>query len=157
MQLILIRLLYRSEGKISKRIDACGPLTQRLVSALVDERVAMHHNQRHVNSPGSQKEENGNGHEHGFVHRTGLIKALGLDGGPNRPPMESQLRECLLERGFLHPEDANDPMLFNPDDEILVEIRRTQNTLKKLHDYNSERLQELHNKATVSTRNQNSK
>lgn len=63
--------------------------------------------------------------------------------------MESQLRECLLERGFLRPEDANDPLLSNPDDEILAEIRRTQNTLKKLHNYNTERLQELHSKATV--------
>jgi hypothetical protein len=151
---VFISLSCRTDtSKTPKRLDACGPLTQRLVSALVDERVAMFHNQRSQNSPkeesGSSTSNGTSSNEPGFVHRTGLIKALGLDGGTNRPPMENQLRECLLERGFLHSEDANDPILFDPEDEILVEIRRTQNTLKKLHNYNSERLKELHTKATV--------
>jgi hypothetical protein len=145
--------LFRSEPKAKKRIDACGPLTQRLVSALVDERISMYNNHKN-HGLGSPREDNGtgsHGHELGFVHRAGLIKALGLDGGPNRPPMETQLRECLLDRGLLHPDDANatDPILANPDDEILGEIRRTQNTLKRLHNYNADRIKDLKEKAQV--------
>jgi hypothetical protein len=135
-------------------VDSCGPLTQRLVSALVDERIAMHNSQRSNGLLGSPREEGAAvpspNPDQGFIHhRAGLIKALGLDGGPNRPPMESQLRECLLDRGLLRPEDANDAAIFNSDDEILAEIKRTQNTLRKLHHYNSEKLKELHVKAEV--------
>lgn len=119
------------------------------MSALVDDRVAMYNNQR-LASPKEDPSSGNGSHELGFIHRAGLIKALGLDGsGSNRPPMENQLRECLLDRGLLHPDDANDPLLFNPDDEILVEIKRTQNTLKKLYNYNGDRLKELFAKAEV--------
>jgi len=142
-------------------VDACGPLTQRLVSALVEERIAMHQSHRGGGGMGSPREEGSAGSsaatpssssgDQVFIHhRAGLIKALGLDGGANRPSMESQLRECLLDRGLLRTEDANDSSLFNPEDEIACEIRKTQNTLRRLHQYNSDKLRDLYSKATVS-------
>lgn len=150
---------YRAkESRQNTARDCVGPLTQRLVSALVDERVAMYGN-NHLNSP---KEDaslatSSGGPEGGyFIQRHGLVKALGLDSGSGRenaPSLESRIRDCLVDHGLLPPDDANDPILLNPDDEMLAEIKRTQSVLKKLHQYNGEKLTGIIDTGKVAYKN----
>lgn len=132
---------------MSSSRDTVGPLTQRLVSALVDEKVSM--NLR--NYPNSPKEDAGlaspgcsSNPEGGLLmHRQGLSRALGLDAGgagPSKPNMESRLRDLLLENDLLLPDDAVDPLIMDPDDEVMAEIKRTLGLLNQLHTYNSDKL-----------------
>ncbi|CAL8123821.1 unnamed protein product [Orchesella dallaii] len=123
--------------------DTVGPLTQRLVSALVEERVTMFQNNCNLNSP-KEDASLATSQESFFVSRPGLVRALGLDGGANTPPLENRIRDCLVDQGLLLPDDANDPIWLNPDDEILADIKRSQSVFKKLHQYNSEKLAALH-------------
>ncbi|ODM94611.1 Transcriptional adapter 3-B [Orchesella cincta] len=135
--------LRNKEYRVNNARDYVGPLTQRLVAALVEERVSMHHNNCHLNSP-KEDASLATSQDGFFVSRPGLVRALGLDGGANTPPLENRIRECLVDQGLLLPDDANDPILLNPDDEVLAEIKRSQSVYKKLHQYNSEKLLALH-------------
>jgi hypothetical protein len=62
--------------------DTCGPLTQRLVAALVEDRV-------------SQAETGGNGGEGLLINRPGLVRALGLDLPCAGIPLEQRLRQVI--------------------------------------------------------------
>jgi hypothetical protein len=138
------------EKKIVRDNDVAGPFTQRLVAALVEDRVAMF------------KESSGtvNGTTNGvadfkgsFIGRPGLVSALGLDkiGNPNSGNgLEARLKQVLLEQGLLlGDESAEDPDLPE-DDEILREIKKTQADLAKLHKHNQEKLEELYKMGKVS-------
>jgi len=135
--------LKNKEYRMNSSRDYVGPLTQRLVAALVEERVTMLHNNCHLNSP-KEDASLATSQDSFFVSRPGLVRALGLDGGANTPPLENRIRECLVDQGLLLPDDANDPILLNPDDEILAEIKQSQSVFKKLHQYNTEKLAALH-------------
>ena len=82
---------YRSPDQQETKIrDVCGPLTQRLVAALVEDRVLQYNNQH---NGGTREEQNGDGC---LINRPGLVRALGLDGaaGSCTPvPMETRLRQ----------------------------------------------------------------
>lgn len=122
-------------------------MTQKVVSALVDASVAKH-NQESGNVNGSN-DFNGT-----FISRPGLIKALGLEaiGNPNingGTSLEARLKQVLCNQGILFGDECSeDPDL--PDDEIMSEIKRTQSSLRKLHEHNKEALEKLYNKAKVS-------
>lgn len=88
--------------------------------------------------------------EGGFIHRQHLARVLNLDGGgPIAGPsssaaggsgslnLESKIRDCLLEQGLLSSDDAQDPILADPEDDILAELKKSQLLLKQLHHYNS--------------------
>lgn len=102
-------------------------------------------NNNHLNSPKEDASLGASGNPEGgyFLHRHGLVRALGLDsggGGASSPSLENRIRDCLVDHGLLPPDDANDPILLNPDDELLAEIKRTQSVLKKVHTYNADKL-----------------
>ncbi|CAG7678018.1 unnamed protein product [Allacma fusca] len=128
-----------SRGEVdTKSTDVCGPLTQRLVSALVEDRVSGYNLTTNGREPDSQQQGF-------FINRPGLVRALGLDGGVSGgPPLETRLRQVLLEQGLLLADDAEDNHLLTPTDEILADIRNTQATLRKVHAQNSQKLRQLH-------------
>jgi len=139
-------------------------MAQRIVAALIEDRVAAHRNQNAAPKRGAKNNSNkddpivstgssaggtncnGDGY---FVPRHGLIRALGLDSGPKSPAsLEIQLRECLKEQSIL-PDDPNEPVIHDMDDEVLGEIKRTQHALRKLHQFNSAQLSELYEQSMV--------
>jgi len=69
-----------------------GPLTQRLVTALVEDRISQYTVQ--ATNGGTREELNGGNGEFHLIPRPGLVKALGLDAaGPGAPvPLESRLK-----------------------------------------------------------------
>ena len=129
-------MLYYStrEKAIERSRDVCGPLTQRLVSALVDNRIHVYHCQKN----GNEELQPSNGDSTLFSNKPNLATALGLDigGSPNsgqsadqkleEKTLEGRLRKVLVEQGFLSPasnssnptEDVNDPLFIDIDEEL---------------------------------------
>ena len=120
----------------------CGPLTQRLVAALVDSRISAYRREQCL----ELYPDPTNGF---FLSRPDLLSKLGLDGERRgSQPLETRLRQILLEQGLLIGEEA-DSYGDDPRDEILADIKKTQNHLVQLHQHNSDRLNHLHGLAKV--------
>jgi len=56
----------------------------------------------------------------------------------------------LADQGFLLGDEADDPLNADQSDEVLAEIKRTFNTLRKLHSHNLDKLGKLSTSAKVS-------
>lgn len=96
-----------------------GPLTQRLVTALMEENL--------VNAGDTS---NGTGD----LHTQPLMK--------NGISIEKRLKKELVEQGILDTED-----LKEEDDEILTEIKRVRAELQAIGEYNANELKKLHTAA----------
>lgn len=101
-----------------------GPLTQRLVSALMEENLVNAGNNDHGNS----------GADAMMNHVQPLIK--------NGIEIEKRLKKELVEQGILDAED-----LKEEDDEILTEIKRVRAELAAIGEYNANELRKLHSAA----------
>lgn len=101
-----------------------GPLTQRLVSALMEENLVNAGNNDHSSS----------GADAMMNHVQPLIK--------NGIAIEKRLKKELVEQGILDAED-----LKEEDDEILTEIKRVRAELAAIGEYNANELRKLHSAA----------
>uniref|UniRef100_A0A336MKH6 CSON001194 protein n=1 Tax=Culicoides sonorensis TaxID=179676 RepID=A0A336MKH6_CULSO len=104
-----------------------GPLTQRLVSALIEDNMGTDHS-----SNGSDSMVNGRDMQP--VMKNGIN-------------IEKRLRKELVDHGILEPED-----LKEEDDEILTEIKRVRAELTAIGEYNANELRKLHTVAVDEMR-----
>lgn len=119
-------LLKKAESSI-KDESLFGPLTQRLVSALIEENIM---------TPMDDDMEEGTGNndtldiEAPAISPRALAKQLNL-GNPAH--LEKRIKRELEEQGILDLEDTVDD---DPDDEILAELRKKQAELKTVSQHN---------------------
>lgn len=116
---------HATPRKVEKNLGdgVLGPLTQRLVSALMEENL--------VNAAGSDA-SNGANDQRNDVQS--LMKN-GID-------IEKRLKKELVEQGILDAEDVSEE-----DDEILTEIKRVRAELTAIGEYNANELRKLHKAA----------
>lgn len=102
-----------------------GPLTQRLVSALMDENTMPD-----GTDSGSENTSSDVTNRSSFVPsmRNGIL-------------IERRVRKELIEQGIL---DGMDDVVKEEDDEILSEIKRVRAELSAISDYNSNELKKLY-------------
>lgn len=122
-------------SKADKKVNGiAGPLTQRLVSALMEENV--------------------------FVANNNTENKLFRDGDPtvlrdlsihNSANLELRIRKELVEQGILEPDAQKKNQ---EDDEILAEIKRCQQELTVLSNHNVAQLKRLLNLAHEETKRQ---
>ncbi|XP_063706920.1 transcriptional adapter 3 [Culicoides brevitarsis] len=105
-----------------------GPLTQRLVSALIEDT--------------SSAEHASNGSESGLVNGRDMQPIM-----KNGINIEKRLKKELVEHGILEAED-----LKEEDDEILTEIKRVRAELTAIGEYNANELRKLHTAAVEEMR-----
>lgn len=122
----VMNLMRKGEKIIGEGIT--GPLTQRLVSALMEE------NFKSDNGTDTENVPNNNGLDVGSA--SSLLK--------NGISIERRVRKELIEQGILDPEDCLRP---EQDDEILSEIKRVRTELSAIAEYNSSELNKLHSAA----------
>lgn len=116
-----------------------GPLTQRLVSALIEEHILPHTEDMLV--------ENSNGNNEN-IHLTeqsqtsGDFRSLAMLN--NCIGIENRLKNELIEQGILDLSDFPN----NNEDQILSEINKLVAELSAIAEYNSDALKRLHKSAT---------
>lgn len=105
--------------------NVTGPLTQRLVSALMDENTMPD-----GTDSGSENTSSDVTNRSSFVPsmRNGIL-------------IERRVRKELIEQGIL---DGMDDVVKEEDDEILSEIKRVRAELSAISDYNSNELKKLY-------------
>lgn len=119
-------LLKKAESSI-KDESLFGPLTQRLVSALIEENIM---------TPMDDDMEEGTSNnetldiEAAAISPRALAKQLNL-GNPAH--LEKRIKRELEEQGLL---DVDDKVDDDPDDEILAELRKKQAELKAISQHN---------------------
>lgn len=104
-----------------------GPLTQRLVSALMEEGPGVDH-------PSNGADTLVNGRDMQPIMKNGIN-------------IEKRLKKELVEHGILEAED-----LKEEDDEILTEIKRVRAELTAIGEYNANELRKLHTAAVEEMR-----
>uniref|UniRef100_A0A2M3Z8Q2 Putative histone acetyltransferase pcaf/saga/ada subunit tada3l/ngg1 n=1 Tax=Anopheles braziliensis TaxID=58242 RepID=A0A2M3Z8Q2_9DIPT len=110
-----------------------GPLTQRLVSALMDENL-------HPDSNSTSNENSNSSSD--VMHSNSARSAVALL--KNGISIERRLRKELIEQGIL---DADDMPKSQQDDEILSEINRVRTELAVIAEYNSNEIRKLQSMA----------
>lgn len=112
----------------------CGPLTQRLVSALINENTEMQSDIVGCSDPSDQNSTDRNSSSTNRTQASGLASLLksGID-------VEKSLKKELLELGIF---DAND-FAKDKEDEVLNEINRVRSELQAIADYNRTELKIL--------------
>lgn len=102
-----------------------GPLTQRLVSALIEENIMTPMDDTMNEITGGKESPD----EAPAISPRMLAKQLNI-GNPAH--LEKRIRKELEEQGIL---DCEDKVEDNPDDEILTELRQKQQELKAVSNY----------------------
>ncbi|XP_050067389.1 transcriptional adapter 3 [Anopheles maculipalpis] len=125
-----------TNGDVSKKEKIMGegitgPLTQRLVSALMEENL----------HPDCSSNENSNSSSD-VTHSNHARSAVSLL--KNGISIERRLRRELIEQGIL---DADDMPKSQQDDEILSEINRVRTELAVIAEYNSNEIRKLQSMA----------
>ncbi|XP_071795539.1 transcriptional adapter 3-B-like [Asterias amurensis] len=135
-------LLKKAE---SREEDICpfGPLTQRLISALVEENIMTP-----VEDIISETNLKGDGSE---VKDVSSPKNGNRFTVPHTRALEARLREELLHLGLL---DADDPVTDDTDDEILVELEKRQAELRALSAHNRSQKMRLYRLAKEELKRQ---
>ncbi|XP_038053280.1 transcriptional adapter 3-B-like isoform X1 [Patiria miniata] len=135
-------LLKKAE---SREEDICpfGPLTQRLISALVEENIMTP-----IEDIISETSTKGDGTESkdGVSPKNGNRFTV-----PHTRALEARLREELLHLGLL---DADDPVTDDMDDEILVELQKRQAELRALSAHNRSQKMRLYRLAKEEIKRQ---
>ncbi|XP_030849022.1 transcriptional adapter 3 [Strongylocentrotus purpuratus] len=118
--------------------DCCpfGTLTQRLISALVEENIMCPLEEEFLMD--SSKEENG-------TITDGNTATSPKNGNrpftvPHTKALEARIKEELLAQGLL---DVDDPMIMGEEDEVLLELQKRQEELKALYAHNRTQKQRL--------------
>ena len=99
-----------------------GPLTQRLVQALIEENIMTPLDDTSISEAEAA--------EAASISPRSLAKQLNIG---NTTALERRIKRELEENGILEPEDLVDD---SPDDEIVVELRKKQQELKALSQHN---------------------
>lgn len=120
-----------------------GPLTQRLVSALIEENIM-------TSIDDAMTDVNG-GSEAPAISPRALAKQLNI-GNPSH--LEKRIKRELEEQGLL---DSDDKVEDDPDDEILMELKQKQQELKTLCQYNISMTKNLLEKAKEEMKKQEQK
>uniref|UniRef100_A0A182J0M2 Uncharacterized protein n=1 Tax=Anopheles atroparvus TaxID=41427 RepID=A0A182J0M2_ANOAO len=110
-----------------------GPLTQRLVSALMEENL-------HPDCTSTSNENSNSSSD--VAHSNNARSAVALL--KNGISIERRLRKELIEQGIL---DADDMPKSQQDDEILSEINRVRTELAVIAEYNSNEIRKLQSMA----------
>lgn len=122
----VIGLLRKGEKLMGENIT--GPLTQRLVSALMEQNLISDTNST---TTGNQGVEN----KPGIRQPVNSLMKNGIE-------IERRVREELIEHGLLDPDDFTKGN--NNDDEILSEIKRVGTELSAISEYNCNELRRLY-------------
>ncbi|XP_041365327.1 transcriptional adapter 3-like isoform X2 [Gigantopelta aegis] len=128
-------LLKKAES-ISMEDSPFGPLTQRLVAALIEENI-MAHIDDSMNENGGKDSAD----EAPAISPRTLAKQLNI-GNPIH--LEKRIKKELEEQGIIDVEDQPED---DPDDEILAEIKEKQQELRALHERNIGVIKQLIKKA----------
>ncbi|KAH8299232.1 hypothetical protein KR044_006563 [Drosophila immigrans] len=121
-------MLKKADGMLQESLT--GPLTQRLVSALMDESLPSE--QAAVGEHSSHSSSNENTHSSSNFRSLSLLKhGVGI---------EQRLKKELLESGLL---DANELAAHEDVDEVLLEIKRVTAEISTVAQFNSEELKRL--------------
>ncbi|XP_046438468.1 transcriptional adapter 3-B-like [Daphnia pulex] len=116
-----------AETNTTSATGMCGPMTQRLISALLEENI--------VTSVQDTMESEGQDEN---AKSTGTKAAM---NGPQAAALERRIRQELEEQGILTSEEAN---VNSADDEILTELRRCQGELRAISLHNLKQLKRLY-------------
>ncbi|XP_052065069.1 transcriptional adapter 3-B-like [Mytilus californianus] len=120
-----------------------GPLTQRLVSALIEENI--------MTSIDDVMTDVNGGSEAPAISPKALAKQLNI-GNPSH--LEKRIKRELEEQGLLDSEDKVDD---DPDDEILMELKQKQQELKTLCQHNISMTKNMLDKAREEMKKQDMK
>ncbi|XP_072182382.1 transcriptional adapter 3-A-like [Diadema setosum] len=119
--------------------DICpfGTLTQRLISALVEENIMCPLEEEFFVET-TKQEENG-------TVTDGNTATSPKNGNrpftvPHTKALEARIKEELLAQGLL---DIDDPMVMAEEDEVLIELQKRQEELKALYAHNRSQKQRL--------------
>ncbi|XP_014488075.1 PREDICTED: transcriptional adapter 3-A [Dinoponera quadriceps] len=121
-------------SKGDKKVNSIGPLTQRLVSAFLEENVYI-----------------GNNNTENKLLRDGdstVLRDLSIQNSMN---LELRMHKELVEQGILEPDAQKKNQ---EDDEILAEIKRCQQELSALSSHNVTQLKRLLNLAQEESKRQ---
>lgn len=123
-----------SIGLPEENLCPFGPLTQRLVSALIEENII---------APISEQTSGSGSSDSATTTRSGNSSPRTPTKAPHVPHtrmLEARIREELLFQGLLEPDDQTEE---DNDDEVLSELRRHQNELRVLMAKNRQQKMEL--------------
>ncbi|KAK3101407.1 hypothetical protein FSP39_003347 [Pinctada imbricata] len=124
-----------------------GPLTQRLVAALIEENIMTPMDDTMTEITGGKESAD----EAPAISPRALAKQLNI-GNPAH--LEKRIRRELEEQGILESEDKVED---NPDDEVLTELRQKQQELRALSQHNVSVIKTLMEKAKEEIKKQDLK
>lgn len=116
-----------------------GPLTQRLVSALIEDQISPNSGEILVENSNSSSE---NTHHSAQSQTTSGFRSIAMLS--NCIGIENRLKNELIEQGILDLADFPD----NNEDQILSEIKKLVAELSAIAEYNNDALKRLHKSAT---------
>ncbi|XP_017034699.1 transcriptional adapter 3 [Drosophila kikkawai] len=140
-------MLKKAEGMVEESIT--GPLTQRLVSALMEESLLTLPSEQaavgeHSNSTTSSSNENTHSHSSSSAAAAAAAAASGnfrsLSMLKHGVGIEQRLKKELLENGLIDPSEF---AAHEDVDEVLLEIKRVTAEISSVSQFNSEELKRL--------------
>uniref|UniRef100_H2ZRQ6 Transcriptional adaptor 3 n=1 Tax=Latimeria chalumnae TaxID=7897 RepID=H2ZRQ6_LATCH len=128
-------LLKKSDSQHDQPEDGCpfGPLTQRLLQALVEENIIS----PMEDSPIPEISSKDSGADGASTSPRSQNKSFSV---PHTKSLEARIKEELIAQGLLESEDRP---AEDSEDEVLVELRKRQAELKALSTHNRGKKQEL--------------
>ncbi|XP_043660459.1 transcriptional adapter 3-B [Drosophila teissieri] len=139
-------MLKKAEGMVEESIT--GPLTQRLVSALMEESLMTLPSEQaavgeHSNSTTSSSNENTHSHSSSSANAaaaaaSGNFRSLAMM--KHGVGIEQRLKKTLIENGLI---DASEFAAHEDVDEVLLEIKRVTTEISSISQFNSEELKRL--------------
>jgi len=144
-------MIKKAEGMVEESIT--GPLTQRLVSALMEESLMTLPSEQaavgeHSNSTTSSSNENTHSHSSSSANAaaaaaSGNFRSLAMM--KHGVGIEQRLKKTLIENGLI---DANELAAHEDVDEVLLEIKRVTTEISSISQFNSEELKRLRSAAS---------
>ncbi|KAH8354788.1 hypothetical protein KR084_007817 [Drosophila pseudotakahashii] len=144
-------MIKKAEGLVEESIT--GPLTQRLVSALMEESLMTLPSEQaavgeHSNSTTSSSNENTHSHSSSSANAaaaaaSGNFRSLAMM--KHGVGIEQRLKKTLIENGLI---DASELAAHEDVDEVLLEIKRVTTEISSISHFNSEELKRLRSAAS---------
>ncbi|XP_077990041.1 transcriptional adapter 3-like isoform X2 [Glandiceps talaboti] len=140
------KALLKKETQRDQSEDICpfGPLTQRLISALVEENIMTPLDDMALMDSGPKDNA-------GVEGNTSPKNGNRPFSVPHTRALEARIREELLYQGLL---DADDQLGEDTDDEVLAELKKRQAELKALSAHNRSQKQRLYRLAKEEMKKQ---
>ncbi|XP_017085304.1 transcriptional adapter 3-B [Drosophila eugracilis] len=144
-------MLKKAEGMVEESIT--GPLTQRLVSALMEESLMTLPSEQaavgeHSNSTTSSSNENTHSHSSSSANAAAAVASgnfRSLAMMKHGVGIEQRLKKTLIENGLI---DASEFAAHEDVDEVLLEIKRVTTEISSIAQFNSEELKRLRSAAS---------